>query len=44
MDRGAQVDLQNKVIFSSELDFYLLHYIYSIKDLEIAMSQSTDEM
>jgi len=35
MDRGAQVDLQSKVIRSSELDLYLLHYIYSVKELEV---------
>ena len=35
MDRGAQIDLQNKVIHSSELDLYLLHYIYSINELEV---------
>ena len=27
MDRGAQINLQNKVIYSSELNLYLLHYI-----------------
>jgi len=35
MDRGAQIDLQNKVIHSSELALYLLHYIYSIKEPDI---------
>jgi len=34
MDRGAQIDLQSKVIHSSELDLYILHYIYSIKELD----------
>jgi len=32
MDRGAQVDLQDKVIYCSELDLYLLHFIYSIEE------------
>jgi len=35
MDRGAQIDLQEKVIHSSELALYLLQYIYSMKELEV---------
>ena len=35
MDGGAQVDLQEKVRYSSELDLYLLNYIYSIKEPDI---------
>jgi len=34
MDRGAQVNLQDKVIYSIDLDLYLLHYIYSIEEPE----------
>ena len=35
MDRGAQVDLQNNVRYSSDLNLYILYYIYSIKEPEI---------
>ena len=35
MDGGAQLDLQDEVIYSSELDLYLLNYIYSIKEPDI---------
>ena len=35
MDRGAQLNLQEKVRYNSDLALYLLHYIYSIKELEV---------